>query len=385
MRKVLLTILMTICILCLWSCGSTTQTQEVAEETAVEDTADENAQATAAAKEEEERLAAEAEAKAAEELKATEAAKAAEEAEANEATAEEAEEQKEEVAETPADGLAANVDRTKIEKYEAPKTMYVQKAVNVRKGPSTNYDKVDHYEINTEVSVVGRYEKDGWYLVDYKGANAFISDDFLAETAVDLEALKAEQEAAALAAIEQQKAAEQQTPATETQPVAAQPAMPPAGILFIGDSRCVQMQEAVGGGNSSWICENSKGYKWLSENAIQRADECVGKGTKVVICLGVNDTDHAYDYAALINQKAAEWAARGAKTYYVSVNPVWENPYVTETQVELFNSTIIGQLSGVRWIDTHSYLMSTGYRLVDGLHYDTDTYIKIFNIIVASL
>lgn len=387
MRKLLITILMAVCLMCMCACGNSApvQTDTVTEENVTEDSTEEDAKATEAAIAEEK--------KAEENAKATEAAKAEEEKAAIEATAEATEDGEAEIteaakAEEAKDGLAEDVDRSKIEKYDAPKTMFVQKGVNVRKGPSTKFDKVDHFDINTEVSVVGRYDKNGWYLISYKDANAFISNDFLADTAVDLEALKAEQEAAALAAIEQQKALEQQQqndPAQPAAPPAPQPAMPPAGILFIGDSRCVQMQEAVGGGNSSWICENSKGYKWLSENAIQRADECVGKGTKVVICLGVNDTDHAYDYAALINQKAAEWAARGAKTYYVSVNPVWENPYVTEEQVQLFNSAIIGALSGVRWIDTHSYLVNTGYRLVDGLHYDTDTYIKIFNAIVGSL
>ena len=145
------------------------------------------------------------------------------------------------------------------------------------------------------------------------------------------------------------------------------------------------MKEAVGGGNSSWICENSKGYQWLVDKAIGQADECVGKGTKVVICLGVNDTQNCNKYAELINAKAAEWAGRGAKTYFVSVNPVTENPYRTEAEVENFNASIVGQLSGVRWIDTHTALVNNGYRLVDGLHYDTDTYILIFNLIVGSL
>jgi len=377
MKRVLFIILTMLCLMGLWACGANNDTQQTTETVeATNDTAEESAEADASTEAIDEDTDVEAAATETTEDSAVEEVK--EEAEPTDAV--------EEVTE---DGLAADVDRAKIEKYETPKTLYVQKSVNVRKGPSTKYEKVDHFEINKEVSAVGRYDKNGWFMISYKDGYAFISNDILAETEVDLEALKAEQEAAALAAIEQQKAAETaqaQNPDTsqQTQP-AVQPAMPPAGILFIGDSRCVQMQEAVGGGNSSWICENSKGYKWLSENAIQRADECVGKGTKVVICLGVNDTDHAYDYAALINQKAAEWAARGAKTYYVSVNPVWENPYVTEEQVELFNSTIVGSLSGVRWIDTHSYLMATGYRLVDGLHYDTDTYIKIFNAIVGSL
>lgn len=296
----------------------------------------------------------------------------------------------EEAALTDEDGISTKVDMTKVTLFDEAKTMYAQTNVNMRTGPSTDYEGVGNIKTNTEVKVLGRFGTDGWYLIENAKGKAFVSNSYLGEEKIDFEALRAEQEAAALAAIENQKAeqanqvqdnnTQQQTQAAPPQPVAA-----PAGILFIGDSRCVQMQAAVGGGNSSWICENSKGYEWFSNKAVGQADACIGKGTKVVICLGVNDTDNIYNYAALVNAKAAEWAARGAKTYYVSVNPVTENPYRTEEEVEAFNATLPGQLSGVKWIDTHSFLVNNGYNMVDGLHYDTNTYVAIFNAIVGSL
>ena len=295
----------------------------------------------------------------------------------------------EEAALTDEDGISTKVDMAKVTIFDEVKIMYAQTNVNMRTGPSTDYEGVGNIKTNTEVKVLGRFGTDGWYLVENGKGKAFVSNSYLGEDKIDLEALRAEQEAAALAAIEKQKAEQanqvqdniqQQTQAAPPQPVAA-----PAGILFIGDSRCVQMQAAVGGGNSSWICENSKGYEWFSNKAVGQADACIGKGTKVVICLGVNDTDNIYNYAALVNAKAAEWAARGAKTYYVSVNPVTENPYRTEEEVEAFNATLPGQLSGVKWIDTHSFLVNNGYNMVDGLHYDTNTYVAIFNAIVGSL
>ena len=285
--------------------------------------------------------------------------------------------------------LVTDVDMSKVEMFENTLIMYAQTNLNLRKGPSTSYETIANVKTNTELKVKGRYGKEDWYLIDNNGSDAFVSSKFVSEEKIDLQALKQEQEAAALAAIEKQKA-ENPAPAENTvqpepQPANPQPANPPAGILFIGDSRCVQMQAAVGGGNSSWICENSKGYEWFSSTAVGQADQCVGKGTKVVICLGVNDTDNISNYAALVNAKAAEWAKKGAKTYFVSVNPVSENPYRTEDEVEAFNAALPGQLSGVRWIDTHSFLTSQGYVLVDGLHYDTNTYVAIFNAIVGSL
>ncbi len=174
--------------------------------------------------------------------------------------------------------------------------------------------------------------------------------------------------------------AAQATPANQAPAVDVFP-----GVIFIGDSRCVQMQAAVGGGGCMWICKNSMGYDWFESYAVGQADPRVGRGTKVVICLGVNDTDHVNQYAALTNQKAAEWAQRGAKTYYVSVNPVSTNPYRTEDEVEQFNTTLPGLLSGVTWIDTHSALAGTGLHIVDGLHYDDNSYLTIFNLIMGSL
>lgn len=383
MKKLLLTIAMVLSLFTLAACASNAVEEEVVLETTASGVAEENdtaeAETTEAAEVTEAVEPTKEAVKAVEATKTDEVAEATEAAKATEAATE---------AELSADGLAAEVDRTQIKMFEEPKTMYVQKSVNVRKGPDTKYDRVDNYGVNKEVSVLGQYGDNGWYLISFGDGQAFISNSFLAETEVDLEALRAEQEAAALAAVERERQAAQeqaQNPQPAQAPQAApQPAQAPAGILFIGDSRCVQMQAAVGG-IGSWICEGGKRYEWFEQTAIPQADPIVGKGTKVVICMGVNDPGSCGRYAALTNAKAAEWAGRGAKVYYVSVNPVWENPWVTQEQVDNFNASMPGLLSGVRWIDTASVLKANGFKLVDGLHYDTDTYVYIFNLIAGSL
>ena len=155
---------------------------------------------------------------------------------------------------------------------------------------------------------------------------------------------------------------------------------------MVGDSRFVQMQENVGPNSCTWIAENGKGYNWLNENAIARIDGCVGKGSKVLINLGVNDPGNLNNYLTLVNAKAAEWVGKGAVVYYASVNPVWENPYVTEEQVQYFNSQMQNGLSGdVHWIDSHSYLGSIGYKLVDGLHYNAETYQNLYAYFMSCL
>lgn len=260
----------------------------------------------------------------------------------------------------------------KVEVFEQTKIRYTTAAVNVRRGPSTDYEVVSHLKMAQEIETTGQAET-GWYQIMLNGTPAYVSDKYLSETKVEIPDPTPVTPAP-------------ETPAeTPAQPQTPTAAVAPAGVIMVGDSRCVQMQEAVGGGGCSWICENSKEYTWFSETAIPRFDQYVGKGTKVVINMGVNDPDHYLDYVALINAKAAEWAGRGAKTYLVSVNPVWENPYTAQEEVDMFNANVPGMLVGVKWIDTSSWLQANGYRLVDGLHYDAPTYVNIFNLIMGSL
>lgn len=249
-----------------------------------------------------------------------------------------------------------------VTSIEPSKTLYLTADVNIRKGPSTDYDVIAHGKLNQEISAIGR-DKDGWYEFMLGDEIAFVSDKYVSESPIA--------EAVVLT---------NNTPPSTNVNVAA-----PAGVLFIGDSRCVQMREATGGGGCSWICKNGARYEWFAETAVPQADTMVGKGTKVIICMGVNDPGDVDKYATLTNLMTAQWVARGAKVYYVSVNPVWENPYTSEEQVTAFNSSIVGQLMGVKYIDTHSYLMGSGYKLVDGLHYDAPTYLSIFSAIIASL
>lgn len=250
--------------------------------------------------------------------------------------------------------------------YDDPKTMYATIALNVRKGPSTDYDVIGHLAFAQAAEITGVADT-GWYQMMLNGEEAYVSHRYMAET----EPTPAPVQQAA-----------QPAPTTPAAPTAS---VAPAGVIMVGDSRCVQMQAAVGGGGCSWVCENSKEYTWFVETAIPKFDQYVGNGTKVVINMGVNDPEHYRQYAETINAKAAEWAARGARTYLVSVNPVWENPYTSQEQVDTFNANVPGMLSGVTWIDTSTWLNTNGYRVLDGLHYDDPTYVNIFNLIMGSL
>ena len=156
-------------------------------------------------------------------------------------------------------------------------------------------------------------------------------------------------------------------------------------FIFVGDSRTVQMHDVVGDTGVCFIAENARGYNWFVEKAIPQIDAHVGKGTKILINLGVNDPGNADKYVALVNQKAAEWNAKGAKVYYATVYPVTENPYTSEEQVKAFNQKLVTGLQGVNIIDTYTWLKSTGYQMVDGLHFSGGTTANIYAYLIQSL
>lgn len=258
--------------------------------------------------------------------------------------------------------------------FEDSRTMYASNAVNVRKGPSTDFDIVGSLKSGQEATVTGQADT-MWYEIQYGEDKAFVSNKYLQdEKPAEEPAPETNPEASP------QQAAEPETPPQEAavpQPVTEVKNV--AGVILVGDSRFVQMKESVGDNPCTWVAEGGKGYNWFNEKAIARIDSCVGKGSKILINLGVNDTGNLQKYISLVNAKADEWVGKGATVYYASVNPVWENPYVTEEQVEYFNSQMQSSLSAnVHWIDSHSYLTSIGYKLVDGLHYSTETYQNIY-------
>lgn len=263
-----------------------------------------------------------------------------------------------------------------IELYPEPVIMYASQLVNIRKAPDQYSELLGSYNLNDEITVIGNSKSTKYLEISFNDDVAFVHSGFVVAEKIDLEALKLAQEEAAKAAEAQ---AAQVSPAP--QPVIANP----AGVLFIGDSRTCQMKNASAGGNCSWICEYGQKYEWFESTAVPLADTMVGKGTKVVICMGVNDPENSSSYFSLVNQKASDWNARGAKVYFVSVNPV-EEPYsFKDSDIASFNSNGPAVLSGVRWIDTASVIKQGGFTLEDGIHYDAAGNLTIFKMIISNL
>ena len=78
--------------------------------------------------------------------------------------------------------------------------------MNIRKGPSTDFDVLGMLNLNDAVSVVGESKSSPWKEIQYQDGTAFVHGGYLLAEPVDLEALRAQQEAARAA--EAAKAAE---------------------------------------------------------------------------------------------------------------------------------------------------------------------------------
>ncbi len=155
-------------------------------------------------------------------------------------------------------------------------------------------------------------------------------------------------------------------------------------LIFIGDSRTQDMMNAVSD-NSIWSCRVGAGYEWMTSTGVPNIEGDIEDHTAVIFLFGVNDPANIANYINYVNYKANEWAGKGAKTYYVAVGPVTNDPYVSNAQIEAFNESLKVSLTGVVYIDIYTYLTENGYSTVDGTHYPDNVSIAIYNYILSHL
>lgn len=135
-------------------------------------------------------------------------------------------------------------------------TMYVQSPVNVRSGPSVDFDKLGSLSTNQEVKVTGRCSETGWYEIDFNGITGYVSDEYLGL----------------------EKAPEPQPEQQSTQQPAQQPEQQPAGTSnspYISDRYGYQVgaQMTIGyytsvtyQGGDVWMAENGNVYTVVKDN-----------------------------------------------------------------------------------------------------------------------
>ena len=80
-----------------------------------------------------------------------------------------------------------------------------------------------------------------------------------------------------------------------------------SNLVFVGDSRTVGMQSAVGS-NDTWSGKVSAGLDWMKSSGVPNVEGKIGNGSAVIILMGVNDLYRSDGYISYINEKASTWA-----------------------------------------------------------------------------
>ncbi len=159
-------------------------------------------------------------------------------------------------------------------------------------------------------------------------------------------------------------------------------------LVIIGDSRTEDLHAAVGDAGCIWAHKVGEGLYWMRDVAVPEVDDYIGSNSCVVILMGVNDagyTGTAHEYVSYINAKAADWAARGAVTYYFSVCPINEDIYrgndVTNSDIIAWNNIMQSGLSSdVTYVDIYDDIMQV-MDTPDGMHYQRSTSRRWFELI----
>ncbi len=159
--------------------------------------------------------------------------------------------------------------------------------------------------------------------------------------------------------------------------------------IFIGDVRTKGMQTAVGKKSSDiWVTSDDVGYDWMSKTGVPSIEKKIKKATAVIVLLGIKDytVNNSDKYAKYMNEHAVKWVKKGAKVYYVSINPVTDEKIATAKNdtIKMFNKNIKSKLSkNVKYIDSNSNIE---FKIEDdGIKYDTNTYKTLYDYILSKV
>lgn len=156
--------------------------------------------------------------------------------------------------------------------------------------------------------------------------------------------------------------------------------------VFIGDSRTVGMNNVIHmdkHDDTFVIAKSGMGYKWLVDSAIPELEKLQKENQydewTIVFNLGVNDLKRVDDYVEIIPT-----LEKYGTLYYVSINPTVDSVGGIQCKsIEKFNNKIIPEVD--RYIDSYTFLKNVGYYAKDGMHYDSETYERVYGYICLNL
>lgn len=161
-----------------------------------------------------------------------------------------------------------------------------------------------------------------------------------------------------------------------------------SGIIFVGDSRTEGMRDAIGEDDKKkFICKVGEGLAWLKNTAYKQLKEMCDKYPDyyVVFNFGINDlgVDNYISYYKNTIEKNIK-----NKIIHMSVNPIDQAKAKSAGYTDITNDLIKSfnikykEYAGNSYLNTFNYLLKEGFNASDGIHYDNNTYKKLYNKVV---
>lgn len=162
-------------------------------------------------------------------------------------------------------------------------------------------------------------------------------------------------------------------------------------LIFVGDSRMVEMSDLVADDNTQYIARRGIGVNWLERTGYPKLRKAVKKtkGKKaVVFFIGINDTYNVNRYISALNSYYKPLKEADCDVYYLSLTPTTPNPKTPSKStgsVKVFNAKMkSGLRKGIRYLDIFGYFR-WGINSVDGVHYTDSSYSSIHTYFLRQL
>lgn len=157
-------------------------------------------------------------------------------------------------------------------------------------------------------------------------------------------------------------------------------------VCMIGDSRFHGMHQAVGDDeNVIWIAKGGVGHDWYWDNKSTISE--LDRDTVIVYELGINSIDPRNGIKAINDLHELGFT----NIYALSIGPVDEEKeshhgyHITDEKIHEYNEYLSTHLPyGVKYFDVYTPLCENMVTY-DGLHYDDDTYILWYDLIINEI
>lgn len=162
-------------------------------------------------------------------------------------------------------------------------------------------------------------------------------------------------------------------------------------LIFVGDSRMVEMSDLVANDNLIYIAKRGVGVNWMQGTGYPKLLKTIKKTEgklAIIFFIGINDTYNVDRYISAFNSYYTTLKKKGCDMYYLSLTPTTtypKTPSKSTASVQAFNAKVkSGLKKGIRYLDIFSYF-KWGINSVDGVHYTDSSYSSIYTYCLRRL